>query len=252
MSTITRQHAILKWVSRHGERSVQDLVEEMGVSPMTIRRDLATLAESGRVIRTHGGAAPASQVMFEFQFLRRTREHRAAKARIGRLAAARVQPGSTVMLDSGTTTMAVAQALRGLEGITVITTSLPVAAELQYAPNIDIVLLGGRLRRDAPDLGGALTLQNLDFLHADVAFLGADGIDRNGTVYNDAIDVGTMLIKMAAAATTVYCVADHSKFGRCGLMRFGNLAQWAGLITDRPLPHFFTGHDATSQIRILT
>ena len=202
---------------------------------MTIRRDLDSLAAEGRIVRTYGGAAPASGVVFEFRFLERANERRAAKEAIGRRAGELVTDGMTVMLDSGTTTLALARQLRGKQGLTIVTTSLPIASELQHCDAIDVILLGGRLRRDAPDLFGALTLRMLEELHADVAFLGADAIDLKGTVYNRSVEVAHLITAMAGVSDVVYAVADSSKVGRTALGRIGSLAQWAGLITDGDL-----------------
>ncbi len=123
--------------------------------------------------------------------------------------------------------------IKDRKGLTVITTSLPIASELQYCQSIETLLLGGFLRHGAPDLAGSLTESNLENLRADIAFIGADGIDSQGNVYNRSMPVGRMLAKMAASADKVFVVADHSKLGRTALMRYGNIARWSGLITDR-------------------
>ena len=109
------------------------------------------------MIRTHGGAAMAERISFEFEFLNRIRENHAAKEAIGAAAAAQIQDGESVILDSGTTTLELAKKLRGRSGLTVITSSLPIAAQLQYDQGIEVLLLGGRLRASSPDLAGALT-----------------------------------------------------------------------------------------------
>jgi DeoR family transcriptional regulator of aga operon len=233
MSQETRQEQICRLIAERGECSVEELVRQLGVSGMTIRRDLAALAQQGRVLRTHGGAALAERFSFEFAFRSRLQEQPQAKEAIGRAAAARIENGQTVLLDSGTTTLALAWHLHGKQGLTVITTSLPIAAELQYDRQLQVLLLGGYLRPESPDLGGALTEANLETLHADLAFLGTDSVDARGTVYNQSPEVARMLTKMAAAATTVYVVADGSKLGKTALWRFGLLQDWAGLITDR-------------------
>jgi DeoR/GlpR family transcriptional regulator of sugar metabolism len=199
---------------------------------MTIRRDLHRLAMEGRIVRTHGGAAPAQQVMFEFQFLRRTKLNEKRKTQIGVEAARIVRDGQSVVLDSGTTTLALARELRDRRRLTVITTSLPIASALQHAAGVRTLLLGGFVRRDAPDLGGPLTESNLEGLRADLAFVGADGIDAEGNVYNASLEVARMLGKMVACANDAYVVADSSKLGRAALARFGNIAAWRGLITD--------------------
>ena len=233
MSQTTRQNQILEWISQRGELSVDELVERFGVSGMTIRRDLQALAEAGKVIRTHGGAAMAERVSFEFEFLNRVREHQAAKEAIGAAAAAQVRDGESVLLDSGTTTLALAKCLRGKRGLTVITTSLPIAAQLQFESQIVVLLLGGYLRATSPDLVGALTESNIEALHADVAFLGAQGIDREGTIYQNSPELARMLKKMAASATRVFVVADSSKLGCRDLCRVERLKQWeATLVTD--------------------
>jgi DeoR/GlpR family transcriptional regulator of sugar metabolism len=202
------------------------------VSDMTIRRDLQKLADEGRVVRTHGGAARAEQVMFEFQFLQRAKTQQEEKNQIGLAAARLVKDGQSILLDSGTTTLALARHLRKHNRVTVITTSLPIAASLQQAPGVETLLLGGYVRHDSPDLVGALTEANLETLRADIAFVGADGIDLAGNVYNNSLNVARMLAKMSASAREVYVLADHTKLDRTALKQFGNVSEWTGLITD--------------------
>jgi DeoR family transcriptional regulator, fructose operon transcriptional repressor len=184
------------------------------------------------VIRTHGGAAMAERVSFEFEFRTQLAQNQAAKQAIAAAAAAQVQDGETVILDSGTTTLELAKRLRGKQGLTVITNSLPIAAQLQYDQGIKVLLLGGYLRPSSPDLVGAVTEGNLEMLRADVAFLGADGVDRQGNVYQETPEVARLLDKMAASAGRVYVVADGSKLGNTALWRFGRLRDWAALVTD--------------------
>jgi DeoR/GlpR family transcriptional regulator of sugar metabolism len=232
MSHETRQKQICELIARQGDCSIEELVKRFGVSGMTVRRDLESLAEQGKVIRTHGGAAMAERVSFEFEFLKHRMENQAAKQAIAAVAAAEIKNGETIMLDSGTTTLALAGLLREKHGLTVITNSLPIAAQLQYNQEIEVLLLGGRLRASSPDLAGAVTEANLEMLRADAVFMGADAIDRQGGVYQESPEVGRMLTKMAASAGRVYVVADGSKLGRTAVWRFGRLQDWAALITD--------------------
>ena len=113
MNQTTRQKEIIDLISASGEGSIQDFAKRFNVSEMTIRRDLDRLALQGMVIRTHGGATLAGQVSFEFSFLNRKKQNHAEKEAIARKAAELVRNGQSVMLDSGTTTLAVARALRG-------------------------------------------------------------------------------------------------------------------------------------------
>jgi DeoR/GlpR family transcriptional regulator of sugar metabolism len=222
----------------HGraEVSVGVLAATLRVSTMTVRRDLQQLARAGRIIRTHGGALAAPRVSFEFRFLERTQLRHQAKQAIGRAAARLVRDGQSVILDSGSTTLAVTEQLQARQGLTVITTSLPIAAALFGSGNAEVLLLGGFLRRDTPDLAGPVTEGNLETLRADIAFIGADGIDARGRVYNASVQVARMLGKMAAAAAQVYVVADACKIGRTALMRFADLTKLTGLITDAAIP----------------
>lgn len=235
LSPGTRRRHIVALLEKEGERNVEQLAERFGVSGMTIRRDLQDLAEAGKVLRTHGGAAPAARVSFDFRFLERGRQAADEKQQIAETAAGLVRPGETVLLDSGTTTLAIARRLKVVGNLKIITTSLPIASELFGFDSIETILLGGQLRKDSPDLIGALTDHALDVLRADIAFIGADAIDEQGHVYNASAEVGRMLARMADAAARVFAVADHDKVGRHDLMRFAHLRDWAGLITDRSL-----------------
>lgn len=232
---ITRHRKIEALLEAHGECSVGLLAGELGVSEMTIRRDLNALAEGGRILRTHGGATRPEQVTFEFQFLRRAHLRSEAKQQIARAAAQMVPDNASVILDSGTTTLELARQLRNRKKLTVITACLPIASVLQYATGVRVLLLGGFLHRDSADLGGALTETNLENLRADLAFLGADGIDLEGNIYNDSPEVTRMLTKMSLCAASSYVLADSSKIGKTALMRYGRLAQCAGFITDSEL-----------------
>jgi DeoR/GlpR family transcriptional regulator of sugar metabolism len=232
MNQVVRQKQMCELIAQRGECSIEELMERFAVSGMTVRRDLQSLANQGKVIRTHGGAAMAEQISFEFEFLNRVRENHRAKDAIAAAAAAEIKDGESVMLDSGTTTLALAKRLRGRRGLTVITSSLPIAAQLQYDQGVEVLLLGGRLRASSPDLAGAITESNLETLRADVAFLGADAVDSHGAVYQESPELARMLTKMAASAGRVFVVADGSKLGKTALWRFGRLAHWTALVTD--------------------
>lgn len=226
---------MLELIQQNGECSIDELTGEFGVSSMTIRRDLQDMAEEGLVIRTHGGATPAPKISFEFRFLERMHEQSKEKEEIASIAVSLIRPGQTVMLDSSTTTLAIARKLVDMSGITVVTTSLPIASELFGCPNITVILLGGVLRNDSPDLTGALTEYSLELIRADIAFIGADAIDLTGHIYNTNPEIGQLLKRMAGASARVYAVADHTKIGKCALMRFACVTDWYGLVTDSGL-----------------
>lgn len=231
----TRRARMLELIRQSGECSIDTLAGEFSVSSMTIRRDLQDMADEGLVIRTHGGATPAPKISFEFRFLERMHDQTKEKEEIAEIAVSLIQPGQTVMLDSSTTTLAIARKLVDMVGITVVTTSLAIASELFGRSNITVILLGGVLRNNSPDLTGALTENSLELIRADVAFIGADAIDLTGHVYNVNPEIGQLLKRMAGASARVYAVADHTKIGKCALMRFASITDWYGLVTDSGL-----------------
>jgi DeoR/GlpR family transcriptional regulator of sugar metabolism len=228
----SRRAQIIELIELEGEQHVERLAARFGVSGMTIRRDLQELADEGRVVRTYGGATVAPRVSFEFRFLERADQQRTQKQAIGQVAAELVKPGESVLLDSGTTTLEVARRLRRLKDVTVLTNSLPIASELFGADNVLTFLIGGQLRADRQGFIGALTDQVLDTLRTDWAFLGADSVDAEGNAYVGSVDVGRLMARMAQCASRVYAVVDHTKIGHTKLMRFANLREWSGLITD--------------------
>jgi len=232
MSQETRQKALCELIARCGECSIEELVEQFAVSGMTIRRDLQALADRGKVIRTHGGAAMAERVSFEFEFLSRVREHQAAKEAIAATAAAQVNDGESVILDSGTTTLELAKRLRGKRGLTVITSSLPNAAQLQFDQQIEVLLLGGRLRPSSPDLAGALTEANLETLRGRRGVSGRRRHRPPGRRLSRIAGVGPHVDEDGLLGGRVFVVADGSKLGKTALWRFGRLTDWAALVTD--------------------
>ncbi|MCC7518218.1 MAG: DeoR/GlpR transcriptional regulator [Verrucomicrobiae bacterium] len=231
----SRRTGIAETLGTLGECSVGRLARKFGVSEMTVRRDLQALADEGRVLRTHGGAAAAERISFEFKFLERARERQDAKEAIARAAAALVRDGRSVLMDSGTTTLALARQLKSRRDLTILTSSLPIASELQFCDAIVVYLLGGQIRRQSPDLVGVIAEATLENVRADLAFLGADAVDIRGLAYNKSPEVARMLGHMARAAREVYVVADSSKIGRTELMCFGRITRWSGLVTDREL-----------------
>ena len=235
MTRQTRRAYICQRAQASPEVTVQGLTRELGVSAMTVRRDLRALAHSGMLMRTHGGAVATERVGFEFAFRRDSEHMLDAKRAIAAVAAGLVQDGQRVLLDTGTTTLEVARALALRRRLTVVTTSLAIVSALQFASGIDTILLGGFLRSGSPDLWGPITERNLAELHVEWAFVGADAVDGVGQFYCNDLNVARLAGRMMQAADSVYVVADSSKFGRKGLMRFGGPPDVDGVIVDGAL-----------------
>ena len=229
-----RQGKILKLLSENGEVFVQDLAEQMGVTTMTIRRDLDALERDGRLIRTHGGAVLSNAGIVEFAFKRKAEKHAAEKQAVAREVGRLVTPGMTVTLDTGTTVLEVAKAIAGVRDLTVLTSSLVIASALYARDNIELVLLGGRARKGSPDLTGWLTEENLKHFRVDLAVLGADGADRDGVFTSDE-SVGRVSQAVIACAGMVVLAADHTKFNATSFLRYASWKDIDCVVTDEAL-----------------
>lgn len=216
--------------------SVSELAREFDVSEMTIRRDLAVLEGQSHIQRTHGGAFLSQRMMLEFDYRGRREVNRAAKAAIAAEARKLVQPGQRLILDTGTTTLEFAALLKDGKDLTVITPSLAVASELQHAAGVEVILLGGVIRRGSPDLTGPVTENCLELFSADFAFQGADGIGDDGAIYNSDLRLARVDKLMRRVARRSCLLADHTKIGTTALARNGTLADVDIFITDTGAP----------------
>lgn len=216
--------------------TVAELAREFDVSEMTIRRDLASLEGTSQIQRTHGGAVLTERMMLEFDYRERRDRNRTAKRAIAAEARQLVKPGHRLILDTGTTTLEFASLLKDGKDLTVITPSLAVASELQHAPGVEVILLGGVIRRGSPDLTGPVTETCLELFAADFAFQGADGIGHDGAIYNSDLRLARVDRLMRRVARKCCVLADHTKIGVTALGRSGTLADVDIFITDAAAP----------------
>lgn len=224
-----RHERILEMLRADGPSEVTNLSLELGVSGATVRRDLTYLEKEGLLQRVHGGAAPLGPSEPPFDVV--AVDHQDAKVRVGTTAAGLVRDGDVVLVDIGTTTSHLARALRG-RAVTVITSSLPVYEELAQDEVVELILLGGVVRRNYRSLVGFLTEQAIRQIHADVLFLGTSGVRRDGSVLDTtAVEVPIKRAMLQAAERTVL-VADASKFPGKGLARVCGVADLAALVTE--------------------
>jgi len=221
----------MQMLARGGEVSVSDLAAHFAVTHMTIRRDLELLEAQDLVVRTHGGALMSRPAVVEFAFTERSRTNLAQKRAIGLHCASYVKPGMRLIMDTGTTTLEVARAISGLRNITVLTSSLPIAAALYHVDDINVILLGGTVRKSEPNLSGPLTEDNLKRFHADLAILGADALCTAGA-YTTDLEVANVSRCMIEAAAESILVADSEKFRRDSFVKFAEWQEISRLITD--------------------
>jgi DeoR family transcriptional regulator of aga operon len=229
-----RRRAILQLVKKQGSTAVEELVKHFNVSAVTLRADLGRLAREGALIRSYGGAMVHDDHGGDYPLTIKTARNQSEKLRIGTAAARLIKTRQTVILDSGSTSGAVARAIRlaNLDTLTVITHALNVANELQTSSKISVIMIGGLMRHVAGSFVGPQAEQMLRPLHADHFFLGIDGLD-------EALDLSTpdlleaqlnTLMMQISNETTV--IADASKIGRRSLSVIGNLTRVQRLITD--------------------
>ncbi len=231
-----RRRAIVDLVNRDGRVLVADLSTQFETSPVTIRKDLEILHTQGRLHRTHGGALPAKEGAIEDPTLREKEKlHRKEKMRIAAVAAQRVKEGQVVILDSGTTTTAIARALRHFSNLTIITNAINIAAELAGSA-VEVILTGGTLRKNSFSLVGPIAEETLRRLNADILFLGVDGFDVHyGLSTPNLLEAKVNRAMMDVARMTI-ATCDSSKFGRRSLSLIAPPTGVQEILTDRGIP----------------
>lgn len=208
MLTVQRKQLILTRLAAEGQVVAKQLAEELGTSEDTIRRDLRELAQAGKLQRVHGGALPASAAVGDLQ----AREQLAPdeKRALGRAGAALIQPGQVVILDGGTTALQVARHLAPGLRATLVTHSPTVAVALAAHPQIEILMLGGRLFRHSMVNVGAELIDAASRLRADVYVMGATGVHPDaGLSTGDAEEAAVKRALHARAAETVVLASSE-------------------------------------------
>jgi DeoR/GlpR family transcriptional regulator of sugar metabolism len=227
-----RREEILQLIEKQGFVALQELVERLGASESTVRRDLEYLDGIGQIRRTRGGAAYTGDHLTPFE--ERGITALPQKQRIARAVAEEIPPGETVLLDGGTTTLEVARCLAN-KMLQVVTNSLPIANLLVNQSNIELILIGGYLYPRTGVALGSLAAAALDDLHVSRVIMSAGGITEKG-LFNS----NTLLVEcerqMLRAAEQVWVVADSSKFGRSALAHLCPLSSVHRLFADGELP----------------
>ena len=229
-----RQKKMMEYIEANTSAQIHELAEKFHVSEATVRRDLDDLDQQGALRRTHGGAIKVDRsTSYESMYSEKISQMLEEKHRIAEYAAQMVKPGDTVLIDSGTTTFFIAQALAHHENLTIITNDLYIAYQTPVQPASMLIVTGGTRRQGRQELVGSIPESFVRDSHVDVAFIGVDGIDLTGGVTNaNFTEVGLKRLMIASAARSVI-VADHTKFGRVALARICDLKDASLLITDR-------------------
>lgn len=230
-----QRHAhILERIRDDGAVRVGDLVRELGVSDMTVRRDLERLDAQGLLVKVHGGAtARATSALFEPGFAAKSTLAQAEKEAIAAEAVRLVRPGSAIAISAGTTTHAVARRLGEVPGLTVVTNSVPVADVLGREGHRDqTVILTGGVRTPSDALVGPFAVAALRSVHVDLVFMGVHGMDpHSGFTTPNLLEAETDRA-LAETGRRLVVVADHTKWGVIGISSIARLDQADVLISD--------------------
>jgi DeoR/GlpR family transcriptional regulator of sugar metabolism len=231
-----RQELILEQVRADGAVRVSDLVARLGVSDMTVRRDLDVLARLRLVDKVHGGATAIEPSTDEPGFTVKSSRQTAEKLAIARAAAALVRPGSAIGLSAGTTTHALAVALRDVPDLTVVTNSVPVADALEAPRRADrTVILTGGVRTPSEALVGPLAVHALRSLHLDAVFLGVHGMSAAAGFTTPNLTEAETDRALVESGQRLIVLADHTKWGIVGISSIVGLGDADVLVTDAGL-----------------
>lgn len=227
-----RRDLLLARLRADGKVVAKDVAAEFGVAEDNIRRDLREMAAAGLCQRVYGGALPAAPAAADYAT--RTAITPGSKQRVAAAAAALIRPGATVLLDGGTTALAVAAALPPDLAATIVTHSVTVAAALVTHPAVDVLVLGGRLFKHSAVTCGATTAEAVQAVHADLFLLGVTGVHHRAGLTTGDADEAAMKRILASRAAETYVLASAEKIGAAspyGVMPFTTAA---GILTDVP------------------
>jgi DeoR family transcriptional regulator of aga operon len=232
MSNAERHQYILSTLQGHGYVNVVDLCKQLNVSSVTIRKDLKLLEDKNLLFRTHGGATVNNPYTIDRPVNEKEKLQSAEKMKIGAAAASLVENNDSIIIASGTTVLAMARNIQPKENLTVITSALNVALELIRHPNIEILQLGGMLRKSSSSVMGSYAENILSDFFCSKFFLGVDGIDLEfGLTTTHAMEAH-LNQRMIKVCQKTIVLADSTKFGKRGFGRICGLDEIDQIITD--------------------
>jgi DeoR family transcriptional regulator of aga operon len=236
-NTVERRKQILKLLSDEEQVYVNDLSTRFNVTEVTIRNDLDRLEKQNLLIRVRGGAIVSRNVLWmDKQISEKHRLNLHKKVKIGKLASTLIAEQDTIILDSGTTTCELASNLGDFQELTVITNALNIANELIQFHNINLNMLGGRVRRKSLTLTGTIAEQSLKSFYVDKFFLGVDGIDSKVGLYTPNVEEAHLNQLMLDVAQQVILVTDSSKFTRKSFAFICGMDRINVIVTDDEIP----------------
>jgi len=246
-----RQNLILERLERQSTVRVADLSREFGVTTETIRRDLEHLSGNGLVSRTHGGAVATEALHHDRPFRDRSTQRLAEKSAIARAVVADIQPGEILGLDASSTSTVLADLLPDV-AITVVTNSAAIIQSLGNRPNLTIIATGGVLDPQTMAFAGSIAEATIERFTFDRLFISCRGIDPKRGVGEASDELARLKQRMIEAASSVYVLADHTKFERRPAFLCAGWDQIHTLVTNSDAPQAATQRIADGGTRVLT
>ncbi|MBD1429616.1 DeoR/GlpR family DNA-binding transcription regulator [Sphingobacterium litopenaei] len=238
MNNVERHQHIIREVNLKGHISVVELCESLGVSSVTIRKDLQFLEDSGLVYRTHGGVTKQNPYQTDRSVIEKEKLHEAEKRAIAKASANFVTPNDSIIIGSGTTTQFFAREIIPQGHLTVVTSALNVTLELLKHSNVEVIQLGGSVRHTSSSVTGQYAINTLEQFFCSKLFLGVDGIDLEYGISTTSAQEALLNQKMISVAQQVIVLADSSKFSR---KSFGKIADFSNIdvIISNEIPSSF-------------
>ncbi len=234
-NSLSRQMAILEYLQKNGRALVDDLAAMFDTTPQTIRKDLNALAEVNQIARFHGGAALVGGTEY-IGYSVREEIARDEKEAIGRAVAALIPNNSSVIINSGTTTVAAARQLQHHVGLRIVTDSVYLANEIRPFVGLEIMVPGGLVRRTDGAILGEVAVDFIRQFRVDTAVIGAAAIAPDGSLLDFDLREASVARAIIENARSVVLAADSSKFGRVAPVCIGWISQIDVLVTDRGCP----------------
>ncbi len=230
MLVLQRRELLLSRLRTDGKLVARELAAELGISEDSVRRDLREMAAAGLCQRVYGGAVPVSRALADYAT--RASVEPESKRRVAAHALQLIRPGHRVILDGGTTTLAVANQLRPDLAATVITHSPTIAAALVRHPSVEILLLGGRIYKHSAVACGTATVEAAATVSADLFLLGVTGVHAEHGLTTGDPEEAAMKRALSARAAETYVLASTEKLGAVSAYRVLELDEVAGVITE--------------------
>ncbi|WP_027965290.1 DeoR/GlpR family DNA-binding transcription regulator [Halalkalibacillus halophilus] len=235
MLPLARRQWIQQKIKENGNVDIVEISNELNVSSMTIRRDLKELEKEEKVIRTHGGAISTQSMTLEVPYSSKEGRNLKEKQAIALKASTNIPEYSTIILDSGTTTLELAKLIKYRKDLTVVTNDVKIANEL-IDSEVKVIVIGGEMQNEIGALFGTLAEKILQNLNVDIAFIGAHGINYENGLTAPAVEKASLKNLMIDYSNEQWLLADSSKFNKKSFATVCDLSHVSGVITNESIP----------------